>query len=88
MILREGHVGVAPGHHLRKIAMQPAADQLMEAVPDQARDQAMETLLQNIGVNLLVNGNALSSGAMVAILLAITVVLGGLVSWRMGQIIR
>ncbi len=74
---------------IRKVAMQPAADRLMAIVPEgETRAQAKQALLENIGVNLLVDGHPLSVGTMVAILIGLTVVLSAAVSWRMGRIIR
>ncbi len=74
---------------IRQPSMQPAAEQLLSAVPaGEVRDRALSDLMRDIGANLSVNGHALSTGAMVGILLGLTLILSLASSWRMGRIIH
>jgi multidrug/hemolysin transport system permease protein len=74
---------------IRLPAMTPAADQFLADLPEgSVRDDAIRDLMTAIGARLTVDDHVLSTAMILAILLAVTVVLSLVASWRMGRIIH
>jgi multidrug/hemolysin transport system permease protein len=77
------------GAMIRQPFMESATAGLLDLVATpQARQPTRQGLFDALGVNLWVNGAQLSITGMIALILALTVVLALLASWRMGRVIR
>ena len=74
---------------IRHSLMKPATDQIITSLPTQdLQDQARDTLMNNLGVVLTVDGSKLSNWLVIGILLILAVIFGILASVRMGRVIH